>query len=252
MASLCDAHCHLFMKPLAADWVGVRKRAIAANVTRMIVAGFDTASWDSLYEYSQSEGVYIAAGLHPWVTDALDVTALSRTLDKCRAVAIGEIGLDYHINQSSRSEQIEKLTAQLDLACRRDLPVALHCRGAFEDLLEILASYTPHLRGMVHGFSRGPELAKRFTDLGLYISFGGALTRQGAKRARRSAEVTPLSKILIETDAPAIGLEGVDPEEVEPRHTHEVAVALADLRGVEFKEIAEATTENAKRLFGIE
>jgi TatD DNase family protein len=103
---------------------------------------------------------------------------------------------------------------------------------------------------MVHAFSRGPDLARRFLDLGLMLSFGGAITRPRAERARRSAREVPLESILLETDAPSIGMEGLRPEEVEPCHTRSVAPVLAELRGMKLEEVARATTANARRLFG--
>jgi TatD DNase family protein len=103
----------------------------------------------------------------------------------------------------------------------------------------------------VHAFSRGPELARRLVDLGLHIAFGGAVTRPKAKRARRAAVAVPDDRILLETDAPSIGLEGVPAEAVEPLHVAAVAETLAALRGTTPAAVAEQTTANARRLFGV-
>lgn len=151
--------------------------------------------------------------------------------------------------------QVRVLSAQLRLAIDLRLPVLLHCRGAFEELIKVLRDYgfgagPDGPRGVVHAFARGPELAGRFLELGLHLAFGGAVTRPGS-RARRSAVTTPLARIVLETDAPAIGLHDVEPAQVEPRHVREVAAALADLRGEPPERIAEVTTANARALFGI-
>ncbi len=248
---LVDAHCHLYVDPLGRDPAGALARARAAGVTMVVVPAYDLASWSQVGDLAAHDGVLAMYGLHPWVADEeLDVQRLAQVLDGPRAVGVGEIGLDHQIEGPSRDVQLETLRKQIELAIELDLPVNLHCRGAFEELLRLLARYRPRLRGMVHAFSRGPDLARRFLDLGLMLSFGGAITRPRAERARRSAQEVPLESILLETDAPSIGMEGLGPEEVEPCHTRSVAQALAELRGLELEEVARATTLNARRLFG--
>jgi TatD DNase family protein len=249
---LVDAHCHLYVDPLGGDAPGVLSRARAAQVTTVVVPAYDLASWQAVRALAAHEGVFAMYGLHPWVADEpLDAENLARALGDPRVVGVGEIGLDYQVEGPDAATQLAALTRQLDLAIDLDLPVNLHCRGAFEDLLRLLGRYQPRLRGMVHAFSRGPDLARRFLDLGLMISFGGAITRPRAERARRCAQIMPLESILLETDAPSIGMEGLTAVEVEPCHTRAVAQALAELRGVSLEDVALATTANARRLFGI-
>jgi TatD DNase family protein len=194
--------------------------------------------------------VFPALGLHPWVAhEELDLARLKEALRGCGAVAVGEIGLDSKIDGPSLDVQVPVFRAQLRLARELDLPVILHCRGAFEEMLAILNEEDSELRGVAHAFSRGPELAQRFLDLGLHLGFGGTITRPRARRPRRSAEVVPLESIVLETDAPSIGLEGTAAEDVEPRHVAGVAAALAELRGLTLDTIAEATTRHARELF---
>jgi len=250
--SLVDSHCHLNFDPLAGDLDGVLARARAQGVTRIVVPAYDLASWAAVRELAAREGVLPAYGLHPWRADEpLATRDLERALAG-GAVAVGEIGLDFKVDAPSRDRQVEVLRAQLDVARAVGLPVLLHCRGAFEELLTLLAEHVGRLRGVVHAFSRGPELARRFVDAGLHLAFGGAITRPGAKRPRRSAEVAPLERVLLETDAPSIGLEGVPPERTEPRHVRDVAAALAELRRTDLETIARSTTDNAKQLFGLD
>ena len=249
---LIDTHCHLCMPPLAADLAGVIARARAEDVTRIIVPAFDQASWAQITALAQDGALYPVLGIHPWVADArLDSARLAGLLDESGAVGVGEAGLDFKVPAPDPEQQIACLRVQLDIAAELDLPIVLHCRGAFEELLAILAGYAPKLRGMVHAFTRGPELAERFLALGLQLSFGGALTRPRAERARRSAVTVPLERLLLETDAPSIALEGIPAENVEPRHTRRVAEALAEIRALSVDEIAEATTNNARELFRI-
>jgi TatD DNase family protein len=248
---LWDTHCHLTLAPLAADVEGALRRARAAGVAHVVVPAFDRESWDDVAALAGRTGLHAAIGLHPWVAGAaLERAALERAIDRGRGVAVGEIGLDFKIEGADRERQVAALELQLDVAVARDLPVLLHCRGAFEELLAIVGARQGRVRGVLHAFSRGPEIARRFLDLGLCLAFGGAITRPAATRARKSAAFAPADRLLLETDAPSIGLDGVAPAATEPRHVREIAAALAALRGVGLDEIAEVTSANARRLFG--
>jgi TatD DNase family protein len=245
---LWDTHCHLTFPPLAAARDAVLSRARAAGVTAVVVPSYDVASWVDVAALRGARDVRIAFGVHPWAAgDALPEARLEEAL--AGAAAVGEIGLDFGIDGADRARQVALLEAQLDAAIARDLPVLLHCRGAFEELLEILRRRQGRVRGVIHAFSRGPALAMRFVDLGLHVAFGGAITRTAARRARESAAAVPPERLLLETDAPSIGLDGVLPEATEPRHVRDIARALAAIREIDEEEIAMITTENARRLF---
>ena len=180
--------------------------------------------------------------------------ALAEAIAKARTegfavVAIGEIGLDTKIEGPDLATQLPILRTQLELAIDLDLPVILHCRGAFEELLAEVDRFGGRLRGVLHAWSRGPELARRFVAAGLHLGLGGAVTRPRARRVRRTAEVLPVEHFVLETDAPSIGLDGVPAAETEPGHVADIAAALAEIRGETLATIAEVTTRNAERLF---
>jgi TatD DNase family protein len=256
---LCDSHCHLYVPPLSESTEAVLARARAAGVSRIVVPANDLDSFAMVSRLARREGIFPAFGLHPWVAEEpLDLDRLARLLREEHAVAVGEIGLDFAIEEAApgaargaevRARQLAILTSQLELARDLELPVLLHCRAAFEELLALLARHAPRLRGVVHAFSRGPELGRRFLELGLHLGFGGALTRDRANRAQRTVTVVPEERLLLETDAPSIGLQGIEPARVEPCHTLPIAEAMARLRGVSLESIARSTTENARALF---
>ncbi len=272
---LVDTHCHLFMEPLLSDVAGVLARAAARGVDRAVVPAYDPPSWLALGELAQRPEISVAVGLHPWVADAQwgaaarnDGTGIESAMDsaaRCsalkhalgglfhagRACAVGEIGLDTKIGDEGPALdlQIEILRVQLELAVDLDRPVILHCRGAFAELLEQVQRFDGRLRGVLHAYSRGPDPANSFLAAGLHIGFGGAITRDRARRALRAATDLPLDKIVLETDAPSIGLDGVEPVDTEPQHVRDVAEALAVLRGEPLETIAEVTTGNACELF---
>ncbi len=248
---LVDTHCHMNFPPLFQDPAAVLQRARACGVEQVIVPAYNHQSFDELLSLAELPGVFPAFGLHPWVvtSEPLDIARLDALLSHPKCVAVGEIGLDTKITPLDIDLQLRVLRSQLDLAAKHDLPVLLHCRGAFEELATLLAQYSPRLRGVLHAFSRGPELARRFTDLGLHLAFGGAITRPRAKQARQAAKTLDPSRLLLETDAPSIGLEGVEPKDVEPAHVATIAKELASLRNEPTSWIEETTTSNAQRLF---
>ncbi len=251
---LIDTHCHLFMDPLYSNVEGVLTRALQNGVRGMVVPSVEVGSWEKVRELADNKMVFPALGLHPWYADEkLDIGMLEKLLIETDSVAIGEIGLDFKIENPIKTVQITVFRTQLDLAAELDLPVILHCRGAFDEMLSILSEkeYDGRIKGVIHAFTRGPQLAKRFLELGFYLAFGGGVTRPRAKRARKSAANVPLNRILLETDAPSIGMDGIEPERVEPADVAKVAKSLALLRGVSFEEVAVNTTSNARKLFGI-
>lgn len=243
------------MNPLRRDTEGVLHRARTAGVTRLIVPSVEAESWDQVKALAKRSRIYSALGIHPWCADdELDTKYLENELIASSSVAVGEIGLDYKVEIPDRNTQIRVFRQQLDVALKLDLAVILHCRGAFEEILSILSedSYRGKIRGVVHSFSRGTQLARRFLDLGFFLAFGGAVTRLRAKRARKSAVFIPSDRILLETDAPSIGMEGLAQGEVEPAHVTKVAHAIAELRETSVEDIAGITWENACKLFGID
>jgi len=257
--NLFDTHCHLYSEPLASDIPAVLGRAAAVGVTRVIVPAYDPASWDAIAAMVGLSGVNAALGLHPWVADAVPAAGirdllLSQQNRKIGPVAIGEIGLDTKLpcDGPTLAVQLAVLRPQLELAHDLDLPVILHCRGAFEELLTELDRFGGRLRGVLHAWSRGPELAERFTRAGLALGLGGAVTREHARRVRRTVRRLPLDHFVLETDAPSIGLDGILPEHAEPAHVADVARAVADIRGESLETVAAATTAHACRLFGLE
>ncbi len=256
---LIDTHCHLNISPMSDDTDAALSRAAARGVTRVIVPAYDEPSWPEVTTLAGRPNVFAAFGLHPWVAHEVSPgrpledfrQRLASQLSSGFPVAVGEIGLDTKIDTSGLEEQLPLLKTQLALAVDLDLPVILHCRGAFEELLTGINQYGGKLKGVLHAYSRGPELAERFIAAGLHIAFGGAVTRDRAKRVRQAAARLPLDKIVLETDAPSIGLDGVLPADTEPGHVRDIAEAVAELRGESLETIAEVTTANACRLFNL-
>lgn len=241
---LIDTHCHLLDEPLGSDIDGVIARAAARSVACLVVPTVSGTEWESLGVLGARPGILPAFGVHPWKAgEGLDEAHLEKALSG--ASAVGEIGLDWKVSVP-RNIQLDCLEAQLVLARRLGLPVLLHCRGAFGELLELLERIPPR-GGILHGYSRSPGQMRPFLELGLCVGFGGAVTRSGARNARASAAAVPDGMFVLETDSPWIGVEGGPSE---PSSLPIVALAIASIRGVPPDRIASETTSTALRVFG--
>jgi TatD DNase family protein len=247
---LIDVHAHPFEDAMDPDTGAVMARARDAGVVAVVAAGLDarTNAW-VLDRAGRVPGLAPAVGYHPWFLEpAPDLAALEALAAGARVVAIGEIGLDGKIDTPMEIQE-RVLRDQLALARSLHLPVVIHARGAVARVAEILGEF-PQVTGVLHSFPGGPDVALRLVDGGWCVSFSGSVTRPRAKRVHRLAAALPDHGILVETDAPAIGLEDVEAAEVEPRHVVRVAQALAARRGVDVGDIAAVTTANARRVFG--
>jgi TatD DNase family protein len=176
---------------------------------------------------------------------------IASELREYHCVALGEIGLDFTIPRPTPKEQVNILRAQLELAVDLDLPVILHCQNGWELLVATIQPLVGRIRGVMHAYTRHPELAQTFLKCGFFVGFDGSIMQPQAKRALRSAEDLPLDRILLETFAPLNGVGELSPRQTEPCHVRDVAKALADIRNTTVDEIADITTNNAREFFRI-
>lgn len=257
-----DTHCHLNFASFDDDREIVIDRAAKAGVTRIIVPGVDLQACDEALALAQAHpGIYAAVGIHPNDTanwdDAL-YEAIVMRLQRTRVVAVGEIGLDYYWNKSPRETQWLAFEAQLQLAADHKLPVILHNREATEDMLTLLADWVLSLPaelrsrpGVLHSFSGSVNQAERAVELGFYLGFTGPITFKNADEMRRAAAITPLDRILVETDAPFLTPVPHRGRRNEPAYIPLIVEALARVKGISADEMAQASTENALRLFAL-
>lgn len=243
-----DSHCHVtdIEQPRA-----VVQQALSSGVQALLTCGYHAESNAAVLALAATyDRLPFALGLHPWYADE-PVEPVLALIERSAPTAIGEAGLDLWPGPSmpALSRQVLVLEAQLDLAERLNLPVTLHSRKAVPELLAVLGNH-PRVRGALHAFSGSYEQARPFLDRGWYVGLGGAVTRPRARRLRRLAQALPLDRILLETDAPAIGLEGIEPPHVRPAHLPKVLQAIAELRQMAPEELEAHTDANAERLFG--
>jgi len=257
-----DSHAHIDGEEFDADRDEVVERARAAGVRAILNVGTGDPH-GGCFERAVSvaekyEGVYAAAGVHPHDARLYDDAAERRLLDvlgsSVRVVALGEIGLDYHYDNSPRDAQREVFARQLRLAMKLSLPVIIHSREADEETVEILRDvYSGAPRGgVMHCFGGGLKMAEDVLALGFHISFAGNVTFKKADALREVARVVPLEHLLVETDCPYLSPVPFRGRRNEPAHVVETAKFLAELRGVEAEELGRVTSENFARLFGVE
>jgi TatD DNase family protein len=253
---LIDSHCHLDQDAFDADRAAVIARARAAGVRRLITrgAGGPLASNHAAVALAESDpDVFAAVAVHPH--DASDVTddtwdELRRLWAHPQVVAVGETGLDYYYEHSPAEVQQRHLRRFVREAARANLPLVIHCRDAFPDLLRIFAEENAAaVGGVIHCFSGSPEEAEACLALGFALSFSGIVTFKTADRLREVVRRTPRDRILIETDAPFLAPIPHRGKRNEPALVRSVAEEIARVLGLELAEVARLTTANTERAF---
>ncbi|SFL84406.1 TatD family hydrolase [Pelosinus propionicus] len=252
---LFDSHAHIDDEKFDLDREEVIQRAIDNGVTRMINVGASmSSSARSIALAEKYESIYATVGIHPHdAKDALDTDyeQLARWTSLEKVVAIGEIGLDYYYDYSPREVQRSVFIRQLDIARQTKLPFIIHDRDAHGDVLEILKKEAKGLKGVLHCFSGSLEMANEVIKMGLYVSIAGPVTFKNAAKLPEIVTKVPLEYLLVETDSPYLTPQPFRGKRNEPAYVKLVAEQVANLRGIEIEILAKATSENAKKLFGI-
>ena len=258
-----DSHCHISADAFAEDRTDVLDRATEGGVDAMIAIGSGYGIEHNARAVSLAAAdsrVFATVGVHPHEASELDLHGRSKLeawLDAPRVVGVGECGLDYHYMNSDRAVQIEVLAYQLCLARERDLPVSIHVRGdepnAFDEFLDIwLAEGRGEIEGVLHCYTGTLDFARRALEANLYVSFSGILTFKNDRGLRSTAGSLPLTKLMVETDAPLLSPEGHRGRRNEPLHVGLVGEALAATLATPIEDIARVTTENTRRLFRLD
>ena len=256
-----DSHAHIDGEEFDVDRGEVVARARAAGVAAILNVGTGDPRSGSLERAvrvaERYEGVYAAAGVHPHDARLFDDAVGERLREllagSSRAVAWGEIGLDYHYDHSPRDVQREVFSRQLRLARATKLPVIIHSREADEDTVEILAREWAGAErgGVMHCFGGGRWMAERALELGFYISFAGNVTFKKAEPLREVARAVPPERLLVETDCPYLAPVPHRGRRNEPAYVADTARFVAELRGTSTEELGRTTTDNFQRFFNL-
>jgi len=247
-----DVHAHLNMLEEGVE--AAIENARQAGVHRIVTIGTEPQDHPLVLEIARKHfpRVYCTLGVHPHdgkvYTAAVGRYIEDNAADPC-VVAIGEIGLDYHYNQSPKEEQIEAFRAQLSIAERTGLPVEIHTRDAEEDTIRLLNEFKGRVKGIIHCFTGTRWLAEQALDLGFNISISGVVTFKNADDLRATVKMLPLDRIHVETDAPFLAPIPMRGKKNTPAYVVHTAKFVAELKGVTLEELCEQTRKNALAMF---
>ena len=251
---LYDTHCH-FERADPTEIAAILRRAKTAGVEKLMAVGGSVALNESAalaVEVAEDSliapKVVCALGYDREQCNLSNLSNVSNLSNFPPQTAIGEIGLDYHYSPETREAQLKLFGEQLEEAHRRDLPVVIHTREADDDTVSLLREIPS--RGIIHCYTGTPEYAKRFLDLGFYISISGIVTFRPADNVRESALVIPDDRILIETDSPFLAPVPMRGQPNEPAFIVHTCEFLAKLRGLSSDDFAELTFANAEKVIG--
>ena len=254
MKLIFDSHAHYDDAKFDNDRDELIKSMLDKNVNTIINCGTDIDNSNKCINISKRfERVYCALGVHPHEADSVNndfIEKLKNLFAFKKAIAVGEIGLDYHYDLSKRENQIDIFEKQIKLALEINKPIIVHDREAHKDTLDLLKKYKP--KGVIHCFSGSVEMAREIINLGMYIGIGGAVTFKNAKKIVDVVKQTPLNRILLETDAPYMTPVPYRGTRCNSEHILFTAQKISEIKCIDTNKILEDSTENACNLFSID
>ena len=251
---MIETHCHLdYLK--AEPLEEILKKIKEAGITKVVTIGVDPLNLDKVMDLSNAhEQIYFTQGIHPH--DAKEATDIEYNKIIARStmpkmVAVGEIGLDYHYNNSPPEAQKLAFEKQLQIACDSDLPVVIHTRDADEDTKAILKNFSSTLKrkGVVHSFTSSLELAEFVLKEGFHIGFNGIITFKKAENVQEVVKITPAERILFETDSPFLTPVPHRGKENAPFYLPFVAAKIAELKSLNLEELKTQVYQNSLNCF---
>ena len=251
-----DSHAHIQLDRFDSDRSVVIERAKNSQVSIILVVGFDISTSHLAVELADRyDHIYATVGLHPH--DAKRFTPqtlreIALLAEHPKVVALGEMGLDYHRNLSPKSVQKRVFEEQLDLATQLDLPIVVHNRNAFDDILSILENRPQLTGGVLHCFSENTKSMDRVIDVGFHIGIGGPVTYKKSQDLKQVVKVMPADSFLIETDCPWLAPQLRRGKRNEPAYITEIATKIAELRQVTIESVGQTSSQNFRKLFSIE
>lgn len=256
---IIDSHAHIDLPVFGEDREQVIARAREQGVSGIINVGLNLESSQASLKLAQHyPDIFAAVGFHPNQASGMmdgDLKSLAELAEDSRVVAIGEIGLDFYRKSSPRQRQLEVFQEQLDLAAELGLPVIIHCRQAHKEVINILTHWAKSVstsgseQGVIHCFSGELELAQHYIKLGFLVSLAGSVTYPSALDLVKVARELPLEGFLVETDSPFLAPQLYRGRRNEPSYIPLVVNRIAQIREISAELIAQATAQNAIRLF---
>lgn len=254
---LIDSHCHINDPVYENNPEAYVKEALDNGISLMLVVGYDLKSSKKAVEIAEKfENVYAAVGIIPAeVKNAKhsDLKEIEKLLVSKKVIAIGEIGLDYYWDKedSLKNNQLIYFEKQIDLANKHHLPVSIHCRDAYEDCYMTLKHHPVKKLGIIHCYSGSFEMSRLFTELGYLLGLGGTCTFKNAIKPKEVAKHVDRNKYVLETDAPYLAPTPYRGELNHSKYLPLVRDEIAELKGIDPKEVEEDTNRNFNKLFNL-
>ncbi len=251
-----DTHAHL-QDALKVRIDEVVSNAYKSDVKKIICASYDLkSSIDAVDIATKYNGVFATVGVHPENCEEYSEEIEQKLITLCKnknVIAIGEIGLDYHYTKQNKDIQKDVFIKQIKLANMLSLPVVIHTRDAMGDTLEIVEKYKNYFKngGVFHCFHGSKEVLERIIKLGFYVSYGGAITFANAENLRSIVSVTPIERILTETDCPYMAPVPFRGQENEPKNIPIIAQKICEIKNVEIKNLEKILEKNTKNIYKI-
>ena len=250
-----DSHCHLDQADYNEPIQNIIDRAQKAGVSSILAVACNPDDFEELaQQLTENSSLYGAFGIHPeYAHQKQDIEKIKNYIQKYRAIAVGECGLDYHESEASPEQQKELFWAQIKLAHTLHLPLMIHARDAEGDMRAILKK--AHSEGLLtdgfvlHCFSGSLDMANEAIQMGGYLSASGVITFKNAERVRTIFKEIPLENLLVETDAPYLAPHPLRGQQNEPAYVQYTLAKLAEIKGISTKKMEEITTENFNRLY---
>lgn len=253
-SGLIESHCHLdYLKQLSTE--EIIKTSLDHGIEKIVTIAVDPDNLDNVISLINGHAnVYGTQGIHPheakYFTDEV-AKKITQNLTNKKIVAVGEIGLDFHYNHSPKETQIEVFEKQLQIACDNDMPVVIHTREADEETYAVLKNFSHHLKkkGVIHSFTSSTRLAEQCLSEGFSIGFNGIVTFKNATNVRDVLTLTPVDRILIETDAPFLTPHPFRGRENAPFYIPVIATFIAEFKGMNVLDFIAQTKSNTEALF---
>jgi len=251
-----DTHAHLYSSPIKENIEGIMKNAMDNGIDTIIMPAIDSTSLEAMLEVEKTypQNTMAMMGLHPCsVKENVkeELAIIEAQLQKRKFIAIGEIGLDYYWDKTFTTQQLEAFEIQMQWALDYKLPIAIHTRNAMGETIEAVKPFAKKgLRGIFHCFSGSKESAEQIISMGFHLGLGGVLTYKNAGVAEAIKDI-PMQWLVLETDAPYLSPVPYRGKTNEPSYMIQVAMKLAEIKNLPLHEVAEMTTSNAEKLFGL-
>ena len=254
-----DSHCHLDKLDLSLNQgslASLIENCEARGVKRILSVCVGLDEFDNMYQMIKAfDQVDASLGIHPLhlktQDDVASVDSLIELINQHpKVVAIGETGLDYYYDESTKALQAESFVNHLKAGAQLNLPLIIHTRQARQDTLDLIAAHGGSAGGVLHCFTESLEMAQKAMEFNYSISISGIVTFKNSHELKEVVKQLPLDKLLIETDAPYLAPVPYRGKQNQPKYVVEVAQYIADLKGIRIEQLAEITTDNYYRLFG--